>query len=166
MTTDQYVTVRDCLPTRPARVLSTLLVSSGLRFCEAIGLQPADLDWDACILDVARSVVKVSRRHHPQGKTFLVRAYTKNGGWRRVKLDRPVVNLVRAHVAEHAIGASGVLFPIDLVAPHRTVRRGLREEEIRALGFTQPVRGRVYMHGTMGGYVTAKCRCEGCRHLS
>lgn len=163
VTTGQYVKVRDCLPTKPARVLSTLLVSSGLRFCEAIGLRPADLDWDTCILEVARSVVKVSRKHHPQGKTFLVREYTKNGGWRRVKLDRPVVDLIRAHVAEHAIGASNVLFPIDLVAPPRAAKPGLSEEEIGALGFTQPVRGRVYTHGTMGGYVTAKCRCDGCR---
>lgn len=64
-TTEQYLQVRACLPTKPARVFSTLLVSSGLRFCEAIGLQPVDFDFDACILEVARSVVKVSREHHP-----------------------------------------------------------------------------------------------------
>ena len=73
-------------------------VSSGLRFCEAIGLQPEDLDLDEGIPELARSVVKVSPKHHPQGKTFLVREYTKNGSWRRIKLDRPVVELVRAHV--------------------------------------------------------------------
>ena len=67
---------------------STLLVSSGLRFCEAIGLQPSDFDFEAGIPEVARSVVKVSRQHHPQGKTFLVRDYTKNGQTRRLKLDR------------------------------------------------------------------------------
>ena len=63
----------------PAQVFSTLLVSSGIRFCEAIGLQPADFDFETGILEVARSVVKVSRQHHPQGKTLLVRDYTKNG---------------------------------------------------------------------------------------
>jgi hypothetical protein len=31
------------------------------------------------------------------------------------------------------------------------------------LGNCKPVNGRVYAHGTLGGYVTAKCRCEGCR---
>ena len=62
-----------CLPTKSAQVFSTLLVSSGIRFCEAIGLQPADFDFEAGILEVARSVVKVSRHHHPQGKTFLAR---------------------------------------------------------------------------------------------
>jgi integrase len=73
-TPEQYLTVRACLPNKPAQVFSTLLVSGGIRFCEAIGLRPADFDFEAAILDVARSVVKVSRQHHPRGKTFLVRA--------------------------------------------------------------------------------------------
>lgn len=96
-TTDQYLKVRACLPTKSAQVFSTLLVSSGMRFCEAIGLQPSDFEFDACILEVARSVVKVSREHHPKGKTFLVREYTKNGETRRIKLDRAVIDLVQAH---------------------------------------------------------------------
>lgn len=162
-TTDQYLKVRSCLPTKAARVFSTLLVSSGLRFCEAIGLRPMDFDFGACMLEVARSVVKVSRDHHPRGKTFLVREYTKNGDWRQIKLDRAVVELVCAHVEEHGIGPSDVIFPIELVAPPRATKPGLTEEEIRALGYTSPVRGRVYAHGTLGGYVTARCRCDGCR---
>ena len=47
-------------------------------------------------------MVKVSREHHPQGKTFLVRDCTKNGQTRRLKLDRAVVELVRALVADSA----------------------------------------------------------------
>ena len=163
VTREQYVRVRDCLPTKPARVFSTLMVSSGMRFCEAVGLHPADLDFDNCVLEIARSVVKVSRKHHPQGKTFLVREYTKNGGSRRIKLDRPVVELVRDYVADHEIGPSDVIFPAELIVPPRATTPGLSEAEIKALGFTGPVRGRVYAHGTMGGYVTAKCRCVGCR---
>ena len=46
-TTEQFLKVRACLPTRHAQVLATLLVSSGIRFCEAIGLQPDDFDFDA-----------------------------------------------------------------------------------------------------------------------
>lgn len=65
------------------------------------------------VLEVARSVVKVSRRHHPQGKTFLVRDYTKNGETRRIKLDRAVVELVLALVAELSIGKSDVIFPAE-----------------------------------------------------
>jgi integrase len=162
-TPEQYLAVRRCLPTKSAQVFSTLLVSSGIRFCEAIGLQPADFDFEAGILEVARSVVKVSRRHHPAGKTFLVRDYTKNGQTRRLKLDGAVVELVRGHVAEHGIGAAGVMFPADLVVPPRRTKPRLTEEQLRALGDCEPVGGRVYAHGSMGGYVQAKCRCEGCQ---
>jgi len=162
-TPEQYLKVRACLPTKSSQVFSTLLVSSGIRFCEAIGLQPADFDFEAGILEVARSVVKVSRQHHPQGKTFLVRDYTKNGQTRRLKLDWAVVELVRGHVAEHGIGATEVMFPADLVVPPRRTKPRLTEEQLRALGDCEPVGGRVYAHGTMGGYVQAKCRCAGCR---
>jgi integrase len=162
-TPEQYLKVRGCLPTKPAQVFSTLLVSSGMRFCEAIGLEPSDFDFEAGILDVARSVVKVSREHHPQGKTFLVRDYTKNGQTRRLKLDRAVVELVRGYVAEDGIGDREVMFPAELVVPPRRTKPRLTEEEIRALGDCVPVGGRVYSHGTMGGYTRAKCRCAGCR---
>lgn len=162
-TTEQFLKVRDCLPTRAAQVLGTLLVSSGIRFCEAIGLQPDDFDFEAGVLEVARSVVKVSRAHHPQGKTFLVRDYTKNGQTRRVKLDRDVVQLVAAYVSEQGIGPTSVIFPAELVVPPRRTKDALTLDEIRALGNCNPVRGRTYAHGTMGGYVQAKCRCAGCK---
>jgi integrase len=51
-----------------------------------------------------------------------------------------------------------VVFPADLVVPPR-----LTEDQLRALGDCEPVGGRVYAHGTMGGYTRAKCRCDGCR---
>jgi integrase len=109
-------------------------------------------------------VVKVARQHHPRGKTFLVRDYTKNGQTRRLKLDGAVVELVRGHVAEHGIGEREVIFPAELVVPPpRRTKPRLTEEQLRALGDCEPVNGRVYAHGTLGGYVTAKCRCEGCR---
>jgi integrase len=162
-TPEQYLAVRACLPTKPAQVFSTLLVSSGIRFCEAIGLQPADFDFEAGILEVARSVVKVSRQHHPHGKTFLVRDYTKNGQTRRLKLDPAVVELVRGHIAEHEIRETEVIFSAELVVPPRQTKPRLTEEQVRALGNCEPVGGRIYAHGTMGGYTRAKCRCEGCR---
>ena len=55
-------------------------------------------------LEVARSVVKVSRQHHPQGKTFLVRDYTKNGQTRQFNLERAVVEIVPGHVVMHRLG--------------------------------------------------------------
>jgi hypothetical protein len=132
-----------------------------LRFCEAIGLLPSDFDFEAGVLEVARSVVKVSRQHHPQGKTFLVRDYTKNRQTRRLN-GGAVVELVRGHVAEHGIGATEVMFPVELVVPPRCTKARLTEEELRALGDCEPVGAKVYAHGTLGGYVQAKCRCAGC----
>jgi integrase len=64
---------------------------------------------------------------------------------------------------EYGIDATGVLFSADLVVPPRRTKPGLTEEQLRALGDCEPVGGRVYAHGTLGGYVQAKCRCEGCR---
>jgi hypothetical protein len=112
---------------------------------------------------VARSVVKVSRQHHPQGTTILVREDTKNGQTRRLKLDGAVVELVRGYVAEHGIGETQVMLPAELVVPLRRTKARLTEEEIRAPGDCEPVGGRVYAHRTLGGYVQAKCRCAGCR---
>jgi hypothetical protein len=54
-----------------------VLVSSGIRSCEGRGPRPEDFEADA--IDVVRSVLSVSRKHHPDGKTFLIRDYTKNG---------------------------------------------------------------------------------------
>lgn len=127
-TPKQFLKVRSCLPTKSAQVFSTLLVSSGIRFCEAIGLQPADFDFDSEILEVARSVVKVSRQHHPQGKTFLVGDYTKNGQTRRLKLDRAVAELVRGHVTEHGIGETELIFPANLVVPPRRTKARIDDE--------------------------------------
>ena len=92
-----------------------------------------------------------------------MRDYTKNGQTRRLKLDGAVVELVLGHVSEHELGEREVMFPADLVVPPRRTKPRLTEEELRALGDCEPVNGRVYAHGTLASYVTAKCRCAGCR---
>ena len=43
----------------------------------------------------------------------------------------------------------------------------MSDEEMQALGYTDPLpNGKQYRHGTLGGYVTAKCRCPGCMQWS
>ena len=43
----------------------------------------------------------------------------------------------------------------------------MSEEEMEALGYTDPLpNGKQHKHGTMGAYVTAKCRCPGCMQWS
>lgn len=163
-THEQYLRVRTQLPNRPCKVFSTLMVSSGVRLCEAIALRPCDFDYDRCLVEVTRSVVKVSRKNHPQGKTFLVRDYTKNGTTRALRLDREVIQLIAEHQKEHEIGDGDLLFPAELLCPPRKTMAGLTPEEIAALGNCASLpNGRVYAHGTMGAYTQVKCRCPGCR---
>jgi site-specific recombinase XerD len=64
-THDQYLRVRTKLPNKPCKVFSTLMMSSGMRLCEAIALRPSDFDFDRYTVEIAQSVVKVSRKNHP-----------------------------------------------------------------------------------------------------
>jgi hypothetical protein len=56
------------------------------------------------------------------------------------------------HAAEVAGGAAGGL---------DSATRATRTIKVRALGDCEPVGGRVYAHGTMGGYTQAKCPMSG-----
>lgn len=113
----------------------------------------------AGMLAVRRSTVEVTARYHPTGDRFLTREYTKNGEHRRFKIDPAVSEMVREHVARHGIGVGQVIFPVRLFASTEAARRErLSGEEIEALGFTDELpNGRRYRHGTLGGYVTARC---------
>ncbi len=76
--------------------------------------------------------------------------------------------MVREHIALNGIGPGQVIFPVRLFASTEAAGRArLTEEEIDALGFTDELpNGRRYKHGTLGGYVTARCRCAGCAQWS
>ena len=76
--------------------------------------------------------------------------------------------MVQEHIAENGIGPRQVIFPVRLFASTEVAGRArLTEDEIDALGFTDELpNGRRYKHGTLGGYVTAQCRCAGCKQWS
>lgn len=167
-TKDQFLRVYDALPHQSAKVLARLGVSSGARLCELISFVPEDFDFAAGMLAVRRSTVEVTAKYHPTGDRFLTREYTKNGEHRRFKIDPAVSEMVREHVVRHGIGAGQVVFPVRLFAATEAAgRERLSGEEISALGFTDELpNGRRYRHGTLGGYVTARCRCAGCAQWS
>jgi len=167
-TKDQFLRVYDALPHQPAKVLARLGVSSGARLCELISFIPEDFDFAAHMLAVRRSTVEVTARYHPTRNRFLTREYTKNGEHRRFKIDPAVSAMVREHIALHGIAAGQVIFPVRLFASTEAAGRDrLTQEEIEALGFTDELpNGRRYKHGTLGGYVTAQCRCVGCKQWS
>ncbi|MFZ0077797.1 MAG: hypothetical protein WAL13_01710, partial [Trebonia sp.] len=164
-TKDQFLRVYNALPHQPAKVLARLGVSSGARLCELISFIPEDFDFAADMLAVRRSTVEVTAKYHPTGDRFLTREYTKNGEHRRFKVDHAVSEMVREHIALHGIGPGQVIFPVRLFASTEAAGRDrLTQEQIDALGFTDELpNGRRYRHGTLGGYVTARCRCRGCK---
>lgn len=168
-TVPQFQRVYAALPHQPARVFARLGVSTGARHCEQISFIPEDFDFSNCMLTVSKSTVEVTADFHPERYRFLTRQYTKNGEHRRMKIDADVAEMVREHIAANSIGPGQLIFPVRLFAA-RTVasrRERISEEEMQALGYTDPLpNGKQYQHGTLGGYVTAKCRCPGCMQWS
>lgn len=167
-TKDQFLRVYEALPTPAARCLARLGVSSGARLCELVSFIPKDFDFDTDMLSVRRSTVEVTADFHPSGGRFLTREYTKNGEHRRFKIDHAVSVLVSRHIAANGIAPGQPIFPVRLFASTEPAGKPrLTSDEIGALGFTdeQP-NGLRYKHGSMGAYVTAKCRCEACRQWS
>jgi integrase len=167
-TKDQFLRVYNALPSSPSRVLARLGVSSGARLCELISFIPEDFDFATDMLSVRRSTVEVTAPYHPTGDRFLVREYTKNGEHRRFKIDHAVSHLVREHIAAHTIAPGQPIFPVRLFASTETADKPrLSASELEAFGFTDELpNGRRYKHGTLGAYVTAKCRCPACKQWS
>ena len=87
-----------------------------------------------------------------------------------MKIDSDVLpDMVREHIAVNGIGPGQLLFPFRLFAVRTVAARRVRmsDEEMQALGYTDPLpNGKRYQHGTLGAYVTAKCRCPGCMQWS
>jgi len=165
-TPGQFERVYRGLLCQPAKVFARLGVSTGARYCELISFVPEDFDFQADMLSVNKSTVEVTAEFHPDGYRFLTRLYTKNGEHRRFKIDHSVSEIIREHITENSIGPGELIFPVRLFTT-RTVagrRKRMSEQEMAALGYTDPLpSGRQYRHGTLGGYTTAKCRCDGCR---
>ena len=167
-TKDQFLRVYEALPSGPTRVFARLGVSSGARLCELVSFIPEDFDFSSDMLSVRRSTVEVTADFHPSGGRFLTREYTKNGEHRRFKIDHAVSVMVAEHISANGIQPGQPIFPVRLFTSTEPAGRPrLSAEEIDAFGFTaeQP-NGLRYKHGTLGAYVTAKCRCEACKQWS
>lgn len=122
---------------------------------------PEDFDFATDMLSVRRSTVEVTAEFHPTGGRFLTRQYTKNGEHRRFKIDHAVAQAVKEHIALHEIAPGELIFPVRLFATTEPVGKPrMSVEEIDALGYADELpNGYRYKHGTLGAYVTARCRC-------
>jgi integrase len=155
------------LPLEAQRLFAEYIISTGVRFCEAISFQEGDLDYDTGMLTVCRSTVEVSRQFHPTGGRFYTRPYTKNGEHRRFKIGRPLVEKIRAHVKQHGMAPGDLIFPVRLFMSDTAWVNLPRctEEEILAASMTtfiSPVTGNPVTHAKVSTYRKHKCRCGPC----
>ena len=169
LTPEEYLRVREHLPTRGAQLLADLLVRSGLRIGEALALQRHDLAREEVV--VRRCLSEPGRRFSADGERFVLRPSTKNGEPRRVAVGEAFCEDLRTWCDLQGIEDEGLVFPARLVLPGpsgRTFPRKvhvlpLTQERLSELGtFTGP-NGRRYQHGTVNGYVTGRCREACCR---
>ncbi|WP_067484307.1 tyrosine-type recombinase/integrase [Actinomadura hibisca] len=155
------------LPLPTQKLFAEYIISTGVRFCEAISFEEGDLDYETCMLTVCRSTVEVARQFHPTGGRFVTRPYTKNGEHRRFKLGRPLVEKIRAHVIEHGLQPGDLIFPIRLFMPATAwvnLPRCTEEEMLAAAQttFISAVTGNRVTHAKVSTYVKHKCRCGPC----
>ncbi|TXR56688.1 tyrosine-type recombinase/integrase [Quadrisphaera setariae] len=169
MTPQEFLLVREALPTPGARLLADLLVRSGLRIGEALALQPQDVLGDSLV--VRRRLVEPGRSSSEDGQRFALRSGTKSGQERRVEVGGPFAAELQRWCEQHHLADGDLLFPRRLVLPEPSGKSfpakihttPLTPERLAELGsFTGP-NGRTYGHGTVNGYTTGACRCASCR---
>ncbi|MCW2938537.1 MAG: hypothetical protein JWN00_1522, partial [Actinomycetia bacterium] len=151
------------LPMVTQRLFAEYIISTGVRFCEAISFR----DYDSGMLAVCRSTVEVAKQFHPTGGRFWTRPYTKNGEHRRFKIGWPLVEKIRAHVKEHGMKPGDLIFPVRLFMPDTAwvnLPRCTEDELLAARNakFVSPVTGNLVTHGKVSTYVKHRCRCGPC----
>jgi integrase len=98
------------LPDEQWRLLAEVAIGGGLRWGELVELRLGDLDVDSGVLTVARTVVELRPRFHPDGGRFLVKEYPKNGEFRRLKLSRSLITWLVAYAEARRLRPGDLLF--------------------------------------------------------
>ncbi|GAA1579094.1 hypothetical protein GCM10009678_72150 [Actinomadura kijaniata] len=158
ITPEQFNLIYQALPDADAQLLIETDIESGLRWGELTELRVKDLDIPTRILTVSRAVVQLVRKHHPEGKRFLIKEYPKGKRWRRIKLSAQIVAKLKAHIEAEGLQPGDLLF-----ARHRpTPPPALQIVTPENLTF-EAANGRTYTHGTITAYNLGKCKCDRCR---
>jgi integrase len=145
------------------RLLAETDIETGLRWGELTELRVKDLDFAAAVLTVARVVVVLNPRFHPDGKRFLVKDYPKDKKWRSFRIADHLVDKLKDHIATFGLQHDDLLFELH---PQDNPRRRIPEKlpDPTTLGWTeQTANGRRYRHGTPTAYGAGRCRCTPCR---
>lgn len=169
MTPEEYLQLREHLPTPGSRLLADVLVRSGLRLGEAFALEVADIADEHLL--VRRCLSEPGRRMSSDGRRFVLRPTTKNGSAREVLVGHALVRRLRAWCRANGLSGRELVFPAALVVPAPTGRPfpakvhlvPLTPERLAELGTFSGPNGLTYQHGTVNGYVTGLCREACCR---
>jgi integrase len=154
-----YASLRDA----DTQLLVDTDIETGMRWGELTELRVKDLDRRRRAFTIARAVVQVDPKFHPQGERFLVRDYPKDGEHRRVKISAQLVDKIAAHVHAEGLGPDDLLFRHRAHRENATLQPPVRPDP-EILGFTNPNdKGRTYRHGTLSGYNAGRCRCRDCK---
>ncbi|ACU77731.1 integrase family protein [Catenulispora acidiphila DSM 44928] len=147
------------------QLLTETDIETGMRWGELTEFRVKDLDPDADLITIARAVVKLDPKFHPQGKRFLVKDYPKDGEWRELKISRRLTTSLVDFAARRGLGSEDLFF--EYVPPTEPKKRRRPDElpDPITLGWTEPhpKSGRQYRHGTISAYSGMKCRCQFCR---
>lgn len=162
ITPEKFDQLYRALPDADAKLLVETDIETGMRWGELTELRPKDLDQQTRILTVARAVVEVNKKFHPQGNRFYVKDYPKDGEFRRFKLSAQIVAKIAAHIKAKRLGSDDLIFAMRDRDDIRPVLRVAPDPE--TLGWTEPnEKGRSYRHGTLTGYASGRCRCRYCK---
>jgi integrase len=162
ITAEQFDAIYAALANSDAQLLVETAIETGLRWGELTELRVRDIDFATGLLTVARAVIAVSRKHHPDRRRFWVKNYPKDKEYRQLRMSDQIVRKLSEHATAHELGADDLLFARRGDLGPRTRSAVLPDPE--TLSWTEPNEaGRRYRHGTTTAYGLGRCRCEHCR---
>jgi integrase len=109
ITVEQFDAILAGIPAR-YRTMVLLAIETGLRWGELVALRPVDIDFASRVIHVRRTIVEVARKNSPTGQRCFVKEYPKDDEPRRVQIEPATCALIRAHMVEHGIRDTDLLF--------------------------------------------------------
>ncbi len=163
VTPEQFDVLHRALSDDIMRLLVETDIESGMRWGELTEVRVKDIDHTSGIITVSRVVVELNPKFHPEGKRFLVKDYPKDQKVRSFRLSPDLVNKIKVHVEERALGPNSLLFELTSAStPQRRTPEILPDPA--TLGLTEPSEaGKQYRHGTTTAYALGRCRCRYCK---
>lgn len=121
---DEVKMIMEALPTKGARLFATFLVSTGLRFGEAIEVRRKDLNLKTQELSVTRRANDIGSAR-ANGSRFIVLHGTKAGvsRGRTVGLPDSLAKELKDWIASNALREDDLIFPRALVQPRENAVR-------------------------------------------